>query len=101
MVPRPEWGQKNNSNDLVPGWEVMVEAWAKTVAVPFMRNKTVVGIYIGDELCSHNIYPCWKLSMGPLVKKVRALLGPTALLYTNECESSFSNHTGKNTSNPR
>ena len=32
--------------------------------------------------------------MGPLLKKIRALLGPTALLYTNECESSFVNHTG-------
>ena len=93
-MPRPEWGQKNNSRDLVDGWEVIVEHWAKTIALPFLRNGTAVGVYIGDELCSHNIYPCWKLSMGPLLKKVRALLGPKAILYTNECESSFSNHTG-------
>ena len=93
-VPHPEWGQKNNSRDLVDGWEGIVEHWAQTVALPFLRNSTVVGVYIGDELCSHNIYPCWKLSMGPLLKKLRALLGSKAILYTNECESSFSNHTG-------
>jgi hypothetical protein len=94
--PHPEWGQKNNSRDLIPGWEEVVEKWAHAVALPFMLNSTVVGVYIGDELCSHNIYPCWKLSMGPLVKKVRALLGPKALIWTNECMSSFSNHTGPN-----
>ena len=71
-----------------------MEKWAKAVALPFMHNGTIIGVYIGDELCSHNIYPCWKLSMGPLLKKVRALLGPKAILYTNECESSFVNHTG-------
>ena len=91
--PHPEWGQKNNSRDLVAGWESIVETWAKDVALPFMRNGTVIGVYIGDELCSHNIWPCWKLSMGPLLKKVRALLGSKAVLYTNECESSFGNHT--------
>eukprot|EP01052_Picozoa_sp_SAG31_P030025 SAG31_NODE_3043_length_4753_cov_3.006016_3_plen_239_part_00 len=32
--------------------------------------------------------------MGPLLKKVRALLGSKAVLYTNECQSSFVNHTG-------
>eukprot|EP01052_Picozoa_sp_SAG31_P030026 SAG31_NODE_3043_length_4753_cov_3.006016_4_plen_829_part_00 len=56
-MPHPEWGQKNNSRDLVPGWEAIVEKWAKTVALPFMHNGTVIGVYIGDELCSHNIYP--------------------------------------------
>ena len=91
--PHPSRGQSNRTHDLLPDWEATVERWAKEVALPFMKNGTVSGVYIGDELCSHNIYPCWKLGMDPLTKKLRQLLGRKAILYTNECESSFGNHT--------
>lgn len=39
-------------------------------------------------VCCHDV-PCWSATMEPLTKRLRALLGPDAILYENDCGDSF------------
>ena len=52
----PEWGQEQQPRPR-RRWEVIVERWAKNVALPFLSNGTVVASYWGRTVQSH-IYPC-------------------------------------------
>jgi hypothetical protein len=40
--------------------------------------------FLGDEICCGNT-TCWEAGLKPVTQKLRALLGPNAILYTNEC----------------
>ena len=39
---------------------------------------------MGDEICCRSA-ACWETGYAPVAQKLRALLGPDALLYMNEC----------------
>ena len=69
---------------LLPGWEKGLEAWHKHLK-PSLDNGTIAGIFIGDEICCHLSVSCWDSLLNPLAEKLRALLGPDKILYTNEC----------------
>ena len=51
---------------------------------------------MGDELCCHNV-TCWGDVITPLSARLRLLLGPTAIIYENDCGSSI---VGPNSSSP-
>jgi hypothetical protein len=69
---------------LLPGWETRLEAWHQHLK-PSLDNGTIAGIFIGDEICCHLSVSCWDSLLNPLAEKLRALLGPDKILYTNEC----------------
>ena len=60
----------------------------KTVIAPYMANNTLVGVFMGDEICCSN-KACWDGQLAPVSAKLRALLGPKAILYTNECSGRY------------
>ena len=41
-------------------------------------------MFLGDEICCRSA-ACWETGYAPVAQKLRALLGPDALLYMNEC----------------
>lgn len=49
---------------------------------PLIANKTMVGVFFGDEICCGGV-PLANLTT--VVSRTRAVLGPDAILYTNEC----------------
>jgi hypothetical protein len=42
------------------------------------------GVFFGDEICCHNV-TCWETALAPVATALRGMLGPSAILYTNEC----------------
>jgi hypothetical protein len=77
-------GVYKKGQGLVSGWEAKLEEFTSEVVLPRMQNKTAVGVFLGDEICCHNS-SCWHDQLYPLSAKLRALLGPNAILYENEC----------------
>jgi hypothetical protein len=69
---------------LLPGWEREVEAWVAHLQ-PSLDNGTLAGVFLGDEICCHASVSCWEGLLNPLAAKFRALLGPSKILYVNEC----------------
>ena len=68
---------------LCPGWEASLEALAKNTILPnFGPDKALRGVFVGDELCCRNV-TCWQSGLAPVAKKIRSLLGPEAIIYTN------------------
>ena len=75
---------------LCPGWEASLEALVNSTILPnFGPDKALRGVFVGDELCCRNV-TCWQSGLAPVAKKIRALLGPKAIIYTNECGKNFS-----------
>jgi hypothetical protein len=73
-----------NGVGLQPGWEEVVEREVKGFISPhFGPGKALRGVALGDEMCCRNI-TCWA-QYAPYTAKLRDLLGPSAILYTNEC----------------
>jgi hypothetical protein len=71
-------------------WEETIEMLAERDIKPGMANGTLVGVFLGDELCCQDTsertgMECWDTVIAPVADKFRALLGPKALIYTNEC----------------
>lgn len=56
----------------------------KDIVKPLLDNKTAVGVMLGDEICCSNL-ACWSGQLDPVTKRLRSLLGPDAIIYTNEC----------------
>jgi hypothetical protein len=73
---------------LMGSWEETLEAFATDVVLPRMKNKTAVGVFVGDEICCHNT-SCWHDQLYPVSSKLRKLLGPKAILYENDCGDSI------------
>eukprot|EP01051_Picozoa_sp_SAG22_P016498 SAG22_NODE_2340_length_2689_cov_1.976448_2_plen_585_part_01 len=93
LLPMPEHGvfrRRNGSvpSGLVAGWEGTLEKWATEFALPRMRNGSVIGSFVGDEICCHNS-SCWEDQLVPITSKLRQFLGPNALLYENDCTDSI------------
>lgn len=75
---------------LGPQWEATLEMLAERDMKPGLANGTLVGVFLGDELCCEDTsertgMECWDTVIAPVADKLRALLGPKALIYTNEC----------------
>eukprot|EP01052_Picozoa_sp_SAG31_P005399 SAG31_NODE_237_length_19590_cov_13.149915_5_plen_341_part_00 len=85
---RDKTGKQIKGSGLVAGWESALEHFAASRVLPRMKNKTAVGVFVGDEICCHNS-SCWHAQLYPISAKLRALLGPKAILYENECISSI------------
>lgn len=72
-----------NGVGLQPGWEAALEAEIAKIQPHFGPGQAIRGVALGDELCCRNI-SCWDQYV-PYTAKLRALLGASAILYTNEC----------------
>lgn len=75
---------------LAPEWEAAVEEMVRLQVAPGIANGTLLGVFLGDELCCEDTsqrtaQQCWTTIIAPVADKLRALLGPQAILYTNEC----------------
>jgi hypothetical protein len=68
---------------LADGWESSLEALVAKDVTPQL-GKSLRGVFLGDEICCGNA-TCWEAGLKPVTQKLRALLGPDAILYTNEC----------------
>ena len=71
-------------------WEATIEMLVERDIKPGLANGTLVGVFLGDELCCEDTsertgMECWETVIAPVADKFRALLGPKALIYTNEC----------------
>ena len=71
-------------------WEPTLEALVSEEIGPGLANGTLVGVFLGDELCCEDTaertgMQCWESVIAPVADKLRSLLGPKALIYTNEC----------------
>jgi hypothetical protein len=88
LIKMPETGVFKRGGGLMGSWEEKLEAFATDVVLPRMKNKTAVGVFLGDEICCHNT-SCWHDQLYPLSSKLRKLLGPKVILYDNECGDSI------------
>lgn len=73
---------------LADGWQAKLQKWASEVVTPRLANGSVVGVFLGDEICCHNS-SCWHGQLYPMSAYLRQLLGAKAILYTNECQDSL------------
>jgi hypothetical protein len=65
------------------GWQAAL-ATAVAKIKPFLGpDKAIRGVGLGDELCCRNT-SCWQ-DYVPYTRELRRLIGPEALIYTNEC----------------
>jgi hypothetical protein len=81
--------QRVPKRSLIPGWKSALFNFTHNVVIPRMKNGTAIGVFLGDEICCHSS-SCWRDVLDPLSSQLRAFLGPTALLYENECGDSIS-----------
>lgn len=73
------------SGTLHPDWEAQAESLANGTLLPhFGEGKAFRGVFLGDEICCADV-DCYAASLAPVAAKFRALLGPRAILATNEC----------------
>ena len=79
------WNRANGSR-LQPGWEHHLEGIAARLA-PHLGG-AVRGIFVGDEVCCRRT-ACVDGTLRPVTDKLRELLGPSAVLWTNECWGLF------------
>ena len=59
---------------------------ALDAALPFLKNKTVRGIFLGDEPCCTGV-PAWALDAAASFTKER--IGDHGIVYVNECSRPF------------
>ena len=74
-------GVWNYTTQLQPGWERALEASVAPVR-PHLGT-AIRGVLLGDEICCRNV-ACVNDTLVPVSNKLRALLGPDALLWTNQ-----------------
>jgi hypothetical protein len=69
------------------GWEDILERVVKAEILPnFGLDKALRGVFIGDEVCcGATAAKCWAEGYAPLTAKLREMLGPSAIIYANEC----------------
>eukprot|EP01047_Picozoa_sp_COSAG01_P063329 COSAG01_NODE_8189_length_2885_cov_3.866834_3_plen_350_part_00 len=83
-----------NESGLRPGWEAVVTS-VITAAGPLLRNGTVLGLFLGDELCCSGV-PFANLTNVAAFAKRQMLQWGGGLVYTNECirplNDSFAGH---------
>ena len=65
---------------LAPGWNKILTVFAETLVRPRMANKTVLGAFLGDEICCHNT-SCYAAGLEPVAARLKELLGPSALVW--------------------
>jgi hypothetical protein len=66
-----------------PGFQHALAKLANTTLLPGLASGMLSGVFIGDEICC--AHPkCWP-QLDTVAKTLRQLLGPTAILYLNEC----------------
>lgn len=78
MVPPAVWTPLRHS---AADWGLQLDAFEKTLA-PLVRNRTVVGIFIGDEKICGGV-PLSNYTA--VLAHLRAAFGRSVLLYGNEC----------------
>ena len=88
LIEMPSRGVYARASDhsmvLLPGWQGALASFVSGTVSPRLANATARGVFLGDELCCHNS-SCIGGSMRPVAKALLELVGPSALLYTNEC----------------
>ena len=67
---------------LMPNWEATLTKIAHEEYMPLAANGTYKGVFLGDEICCGGV-PLDDLAT--VLKSLRSLVGPEAILYTNEC----------------
>jgi hypothetical protein len=67
--------------EMADNWEAAVDAEAAQLK-PLIENGTVVGIFVGDEMVCNGL-PFHDFQK--LVTKIRAAVGPSVKLWSNEC----------------
>ena len=72
---------------LNPNWQKNLEIIINQ-SLPFLDNGTIIGYFIGDEICCSGI-PYSNLTS--VVNYLRNGVGTNAILYENECESGIKN----------
>jgi hypothetical protein len=70
------------NHGLLLGWEAALTKAIATEFAPLYANGTYRGIFLGDEICCGGV-PLADLAT--VLKTLRGLVGPNAILYTNEC----------------
>lgn len=89
MVRMPETGIYDRAaRTLAHSWKSGLSDFVGAQVAPRMANGSAIGVFLGDELCCHDV-SCWHRVLDPLSAQLRALLGPKALLYENECGDSI------------
>ena len=74
---------------LAPGWEEVLDRVVNESILPhFGPGKALRGVFLGDEICCMNV-SCWVAALAPVAARLRAALGPSAVLYTNECAANL------------
>eukprot|EP01052_Picozoa_sp_SAG31_P021552 SAG31_NODE_1673_length_7560_cov_3.528749_4_plen_438_part_00 len=69
-----------HGGDLAPNWQLLLDAIV-AVYQPYIDNKTVVGIFIGDELVATHSWSC--NAMAAIATRLKQR-NPRILLYSNE-----------------
>lgn len=73
---------------LEDGWQATLKAFTDAEVVPRLRNRTIRGVFVGDELvCGRSTLVATVLA--PLISELRRLVGSEALLYANECTTTI------------
>eukprot|EP00038_Savillea_parva_P021377 m.34506 g.34506 ORF g.34506 m.34506 type:complete len:301 (+) comp5144_c0_seq1:204-1106(+) len=93
IAPMPETGVyqrptvRGQPSVLLPSWQDTLKAWY-TGILPQINNGTIVGVFIGDEICCH-APACWGTVLTPLSAMLHQLFPPGSIIYPNECGDSI------------
>ena len=83
-------GVFNRGKGLVSGWQTVLDEVVNSSILPnFGPGKALRGVFLGDEICCQNV-SCWDTALAPVAARLRASLGPEAIIYTNECAVNLS-----------
>jgi hypothetical protein len=69
-----------HNGSLTPGWQTVLEAVVR-VYQPYFDNKTLLGIFLGDELVATKSWTCD--TMASIATRLKQL-NPDVILYSNE-----------------
>jgi hypothetical protein len=77
-------GPPGSGAQLYPIWEAEVERLTTDILPHFGPAAAYRGVFLGDELCCYDT-ACYSAVLSPVASKLRDVLGPGAILATNEC----------------
>ena len=86
LVPGGIYAKGAHSTVLLPGWQASLRSVFQAEVLHRIASGVVRGVMLGDELCCGNS-TCVTASLYPLASEVRQLIGPSPLIWTNECWS--------------
>eukprot|EP00463_Aulacantha_scolymantha_P002486 TRINITY_DN3237_c0_g1_i1.p1 TRINITY_DN3237_c0_g1~~TRINITY_DN3237_c0_g1_i1.p1 ORF type:complete len:227 (-),score=14.73 TRINITY_DN3237_c0_g1_i1:2-682(-) len=80
-LPTGVFQRSHKPYGLFPNWLTVVDNFISEIK-PDIQNGTFIGVFMGDEICCSGV-PLSNLTS--VADYLRTGLGPTAILYTNEC----------------